>query len=139
MSRWFYLYSLYWRSSLHCMYEVCVLVGSSYFPSWQTMFCNLNNNCYSLIWIQTSYQYFKVSGTLPINWLVTNIMFPPVALLANTRLFHLKCYSQILKGVQIFRFLVILFWLAGKVIKKKKSWSRVARTCLFWHNYQLYE
>ena len=30
------------------------------------------------------------------------------------------------------------YWFGGKVIKSKKFWSRVARTCLFWLNCQLY-
>ena len=41
--------------------------------------------------------------------------------------------------LKILGFLLILYWFGDKVIKNKKSWSRVAKTCLFWQNYQLYE
>ena len=38
-----------------------------------------------------------------------------------------------------FIFLLFLHWCGSKVIKNKKSWSRVTRTCLIWQKYQLYE
>ena len=46
----------------------------------------------------------------------------------------LKCYSQILCVPKILDFGYFVYWFGSNLITSKKSWSRVARTCLFGQN-----
>ena len=64
-----------------------------------------------------------------------------VSLCTFLHLKDLKCYSQILcRGfAKIFRFCVILYWWQTDKKNHKKSWSRVARACLFGQNCQMFD